>query len=41
VGYEESGLGTISPDESELGKTAEKNGIILHLVGCYIQAEKE
>jgi len=39
--YEEIGLGTIKPDESELGKVAEKHGITLHSVGCYIQAEKK
>ena len=41
ISYEEVGLGAISPDESELGKTAEKHGITLHFVGCYIQAEKK
>lgn len=40
ISYEEVGLGTINPDESELGKVAEKHGITLHFVGCYIQAEK-
>lgn len=41
ISYEEVGLGTISPDESELGKAAEKYGITLHFVDCYIQAEKK
>lgn len=41
ISYEEVGLGAISPDESELGKTAERYGITLHFIGCYIQAEKK
>jgi SAM-dependent methyltransferase len=41
ISYEELSSGTISPNESELGKAAEKHGITLHLVGCYIQAEKK
>jgi len=38
--YEEVSLGAISPDESDLGKTAQKHGVTLRLVSCYIQAEK-
>lgn len=38
--YEEVGVGTISPDESELGKLAARHGISLRFVGCYVEAEK-
>jgi len=40
ISYEEIGVGTISPDESKLGKLAARHGISLRFVGCYAEAEK-
>ncbi len=40
VFYERIGLGTISPDESELGREAHRYGVTLHYTGYYIKAIK-